>query len=127
MYWRRKNVLCVYNKNENENNFKPELSIINDEKLKGSTTSDLTEIIKNEQGQQMKLEKIVKKGAGNSKNLVTDIPNKNYIFYNLKTVDDKKDIIIANDEEYKIFIPEQNKESQWFNLNKNSWKWEICI
>ena len=60
----------------------------------------------------MKLEKIVKKGAGNSKNLVTDIPNKNYIFYNLKTVDDKKDIIIANDEEYKIFIPEQNKESQ---------------
>ena len=101
-----------YNKKENENNFKPELSIINDEKLKGSTTSDLTEIIKNEQGQQMKLEKIIKKGDGISNNLVTDIPNKNYIFYNLKTVDDKKDIIIANDEEYKIFVPEQNKESQ---------------
>ena len=75
----------------------------------------------------MKLEKIIKKGDGISNNLVTDIPNKNYIFYNLKTVDDKKDIIIANDEEYKIFVPEQNKESQWFNLNKNSWKWEICI
>ena len=100
-----------YKKNENENNFKPELSIINDEKLKNSTNNDITEITKDEQGQEMRLEKIIKKGEGNN-NLITDIPNKNYIFYNLKIVDDKKDIIISNEEEYKIFIPGQNKESQ---------------
>ena len=93
-----------YKKNENENNFKPELSIINDEKLKNSTNNDITEITKDEQGQEMRLEKIIKKGEGNN-NLITDIPNKNYIFYNLKIVDDKKDIIISNEEEYKRFIP----------------------
>ena len=86
------------------------MSIINDEKLKNYTNNDITEITKDEQGQEMKLEKIIKKGEDN--NLITDIPNKNYIFYNLKIVDDKKDIIISNEEEYKIFIPGQNKESQ---------------
>ena len=93
------------------------MSIINDEKLKNSTNNDITEITKDEQGQEMRLEKIIKKGEGNN-NLITDIPNKNYIFYNLKIVDDKKDIIISNEEEYKIFIPGQNKESQWFNKLK---------
>ena len=32
-----------------------------------------------------------------------NIQNKDYIFYNLNIIDDKKDIIISNDDEYKVF------------------------
>jgi hypothetical protein len=32
-----------------------------------------------------------------------NIQNKDYIFYNLNIIDDKKDIIISNGDEYKVF------------------------
>ena len=95
-----------YKKDENENITKPENSLIKEEIPKNITFNDLIDNLKNEQGKSVKLERIVKKTDTIEQMLNSDmdnIQNKDYIFYNLNIIDDKKDIIISNGDEYKVF------------------------
>ena len=95
-----------YKKDENENIAKPENNLIKEEIPKNITFNDLIDNLKNEQGKSVKLERIVKKTDTIEQMLNSDmdnIQNKDYIFYNLNIIDDKKDIIISNGDEYKVF------------------------
>ena len=88
-----------YKNEENKNIEKPELRVSREEMATNGQFKDLFENLKNEEGKSFKLEKIIKK---------TDLQEDKYIFYNLKVIDEQKDIIISNCNEYKIFTLEKN-------------------
>ena len=95
-----------YKKDENENISKPENNLVKEEIPKNIAFNDLIDNLKNEQGKSVKLEKIVKKTDTIEQMLNSDmdkIQNKDYVFYNLNIIDDKKNIIISNGDEYKVF------------------------
>ena len=104
-----------YKKEENENNIKPENNLVNDETPINITFNELNDNLKNEQGKSVKLDRIVKKTGLMEQIINSDtdnVKNKDYVFYNLNIIDDKKDIVISNGDEYKVFKIESNSNSQ---------------
>jgi len=104
-----------YKKEENENNIKPENNLVNDETPINITFNELNDNLKNEQGKSVKLDRIVKKTGLMEQIINSDtdnVQNKDYVFYNLNIIDDKKDIVISNGDEYKVFKIESNSNSQ---------------
>ena len=104
-----------YKKEENENNIKPENNLVNDETPRNITFNELNDNLKNEQGKSVKLDRIVKKTGLMEQIINSDtdnVQNKDYVFYNLNIIDDKKDIVISNGDEYKVFKIESNSNSQ---------------
>ena len=104
-----------YKKEENENNIKPENNLVNDETPINITFNELNDNLKNEQGKSVKLDRIVKKTGLMEQIINSDtdnVQNKDYVFYNLNIIDDKKDIVISNGDEYKVFKIESNSNTQ---------------
>ena len=104
-----------YKKEENENNIKPENNLVNDETPINITFNELNDNLKNEQGKSVKLNRIVKKTGLMEQIINSDtdnVQNKDYVFYNLNIIDDKKDIVISNGDEYKVFKIESNSNTQ---------------
>ena len=104
-----------YKKEENENNIKPENNLVNDETPINITFNELNDNLKNEQGKSVKLDRIVKKTGLMEQIINSDtdnVQNKDYVFYNLNIIDDQKDIVISNGDEYKVFKIESNSNTQ---------------
>ena len=104
-----------YKKEENENNIKPENNLVNDETPINITFNELNDNLKNEQGKSVKLDRIVKKTGLMEQIINSDtdnVQNKDYVFYNINIIDDKKDIVISNGDEYKVFKIESNSNTQ---------------
>jgi len=104
-----------YKNEENENNIKPENNLVNDETPINITFNELNDNLKNEQGKSVKLDRIVKKTGLMEQIINSDadnVQNKDYVFYNLNIIDDKKDIVISNGDEYKVFKIESNSNTQ---------------
>ena len=104
-----------YKKEKNENNIKPENNLVNDETPINITFNELNDNLKNEQGKSVKLDRIVKKTGLMEQIINSDtdnVQNKDYVFYNLNIIDDQKDIVISNGDEYKVFKIESNSNTQ---------------